>query len=48
MVSGRQGAACHGGGWVAIRKAGPHNGGGEVGTLKWWRQSGFALKKLSS
>ena len=26
----------------------PNNGGSQVGTLKWWRQSHFALKKLSS
>ena len=31
-----------------IRKPGPHNSRGVVETLKWWRQSGFALKKLSS
>ena len=37
-----------GGSLVAIRKPGPHNGGGQVGTLKWWRQSVSALEKLSS
>ena len=33
---------------LPIRKPGPHNSCGPVGTLKWWHQSGFALKKLSS
>ena len=33
---------------LPIRKPGPHNSRGSVGPLKWWRQSGFALKKLSS